>query len=54
MNIQPESKLGHYLMGNVIETVRSMVSYYWASYDGGEKIKTDGLKWHTQTDGITH
>ena len=31
-------------MGNVFETVRSMVSDYWAAYVGGEKIKTDGLK----------
>ena len=42
------------LMGNVIETVRSTGSDYWAAYIGEEKIKTDGLKWHTQTDVITH
>ena len=42
-------------MGNVIETVRSTGSDYWAAYVGGEKkIKTDGLKRHTQTDVITH
>ena len=28
-------------MGNVIETVRSTGSDYWAAYVGGEKIKTD-------------
>ena len=27
---------------------------YWAAYVGGEKIKIDGLKRHTQTDVITH
>ena len=31
------------LMGNVIETVRSTGSNYWAAYIGGEKPKTDGL-----------
>ena len=41
-------------MGNVIETVRSTDSNYWAAYIVGEKIKTDGLKQHTQTDVITH
>ena len=41
-------------MGNVIEIVRSTGSDYLASYVGGEKIKTDGLKWHTRTDLITH
>ena len=34
-------------MGNVNETVRSTGFDYWAAYVGGEKIKTDGLKWHT-------
>ena len=42
------------LMGNVIETIRSKGSDYLAAYIGGEKIKTDGLKRHTQTDVITH
>ena len=42
------------LMGNVIETVRSTGSDYWAAYVGGEKIKTDGLKQHTLTNVITH
>ena len=37
-------------MGNVIETVRSTGSNYWAAYIVGEKIKTDGLKQHTQID----
>ena len=32
------------LMGNVMETVRSTGSDYWAAYVGGEKIKTDGPK----------
>ena len=41
-------------MGSVIETVRSTGSDYWAAFVGGEKIKTDGLKWHTWTDVITH
>ena len=41
-------------MGNVIENIRSMGSDYWAAYFGGEKIKTDGLKQHTQTDVITN
>ena len=41
-------------MGNDIETVRSTGSDYWAAYIGWEKIKTDGLKWHTRTDVITH
>ena len=41
-------------MGNVIETVRSTGSDYWAGYVGGEKIKTGGLKRHTRTDVITH
>ena len=41
-------------MGNVIETARSTGFDYWAVYVGGEKIKTDGLKRHTQTDVITH
>ena len=27
---------------------------YWDAYIGGEKIKTDGLKRHTQTGVITH
>ena len=31
------------LMSNVIETVRSTGSAYWAAYVGGEKIKKDGL-----------
>ena len=42
------------LMGNVIETVRSTGSNYWAAYIGGAKIKIDGLKRQTQTDVITH
>ena len=42
------------LMSNVIETIRSTGSDYWAAYVGGEKIKTDGLKRHTRTDVITH
>ena len=37
-------------MGNVIETVRSTGSNYRAAYIVGEKIKTDGLKQHTQID----
>ena len=41
-------------MGNVIETVRSTGPGYLAAYIGGEKIKTDRLKRHTQTDAITH
>ena len=41
-------------MGNVIETVSSMGSDYWAAYISGEKIKTNGLKQHTQTDVMTH
>ena len=41
-------------MGNDIETVRSTGSDYWAAHVGGEKIKTDWLKQHTQTDVITH
>ena len=41
-------------MGYVIKTVRSKGSNYWAAYIGGEKIKTDGLKQHTQTIVITH
>ena len=41
-------------MGNDIETIRSTGSDYWAGHVGGEKIKTDVLKWHTQTDAITH
>ena len=41
-------------MGNVIETVRSTGSDYWAAYVGGKKIKTDGLKQNTRTDVITH
>ena len=36
-------------MGNDIKTIRSTGSDL-----GGEKIKTDGLKQHTQTDVITH
>ena len=27
---------------------------YWDAYVGGEKIKTNGLKRHTQTGVITH
>ena len=42
------------LMVNVIETIRSTGSDYWAAYFGGEKIKTDGLKQHTRIDVITH
>ena len=30
-------------MSNVIETIRSTGSDYWAAYVGGEKIKKDGL-----------
>ena len=41
-------------MGDVIETVRSTGSNYWAAYVGGEKIKTDGLKQQSRTDVITH
>ena len=41
-------------MGNDIKIVRSTGSDYWAAYVGWEKIKTDGLKWHTRTDVITH
>ena len=37
-------KIGRSLMGNVIETVRSMGSDYWAAYVGGEKIETDTLE----------
>ena len=36
------------LMGNVMETIRSTGSDNWAAYVGGEKIKTDGVKQHTQ------
>ena len=41
-------------MGNVIKTVRSMGSDYWAAYVIGEKIQTDGLKGHTWADVMTH
>ena len=41
-------------MGNVIKTVRSMGSDYWAAYVIGEKIQTDGLKRHTRTYVSTH
>ena len=41
-------------MGNVIETIRSTGSDYWAAYVGGEKFKRDGLKQHTPTDVITN
>ena len=41
-------------MGNVIKTIRRTGHDYWAAYVGGEQIKTDGLKRHTQTDVITH
>ena len=42
------------LMGNVIETIRSTGSDYWAAYFGGEKIKTNVVKQHTRIDVITH
>ena len=41
-------------MGNDIETVRSTGSDYWAAHIGGDKIKTDGLKQHTQTNVIRY
>ena len=41
-------------MGNVIWTISSTGFDYWAAYVYGEKIKTDGLKLHTGSDGITH
>ena len=41
-------------MGNVIKTVRSTGSDYWAAHVGGEKIKTDGLKQDTRTDVIKY
>ena len=41
-------------MGNDIKTGSTTGSDYWAAYVGGAKIKTDGLKWQTQTDVITH
>ena len=47
-------KIFRSLLGNVIKTVRSKGSDYWAAYFSGEKIKTDGLKRHTRTDVITH
>ena len=40
-------------MGNVI-TVRGTGFDYWATYVGGKKIKTDGLKQHTQTNVIRY
>ena len=40
------------LMGNVLETVKSTGSDYWAAYVGGEKIKTDGLKPRFQSQGF--
>ena len=43
-------------MGDVIKTVSSTGSDYWAAYIGGEKLKTDGpdgVK-DTWTDVITH
>ena len=36
-------------MGNVIKSVKSTGSDYWAAYIGGEKIKTDRVKQHTRT-----
>ena len=42
------------LMGNVIETVKSTGSDYWAAYIGAEKIKIDGLERHTRAYVITH
>ena len=45
---------GMSLMGDVIKTIRSTGSDYWAANVGGEKIKTDRLKQHTRTDIITH
>ena len=48
------AKVSRWLKGNVIKNVRSMGSNYSAAYVGGEKIKADGLKWHTRTDVITH
>ena len=41
-------------MGNVIGSVTSMGSDYWAAYVGGEKIKTDRLNKHTRTNVITY
>ena len=37
-----------------LEVRVSAVFDYWDAYIGGEKIKTDRLKRHTQTDVITH
>ena len=42
-------------MGNVIETVRSTGSDYWAAYVGGAKIKKTDLNiQHTQTEVIDY
>ena len=37
-----------------LEVQVSAVFDYWDAYVGGEIIKTDGLKRHTQTDVFTH
>ena len=37
-----------------LEVRVSAVFDYWDAYIGGEKIKSDGLKRHTQKDVITH
>ena len=42
------------LMGNDIEISSTTGSNYWAAYVGGAKIKTDGPKWQTGSDVITH
>ena len=49
-----ETDFTTWLKGNATKTVWSTGSDYWAAHVGGEKIKTDGLKQHTRTDGITH
>ena len=41
-------------MGSDIKTEGTTGFDYWASYIGGAKIKTDGLKQQTLTDVITH
>ena len=41
-------------MSSKLLEVLVQISDYWATYVGGEQIKADGLKRHTQIDVITH
>ena len=51
-----KTKVGHWwvMTSESLEVRVSVIFDYRDAYIGGEKIKSDGLKRHTQKDVITH